>query len=73
MEMTLYEKIIAYGDAREELADWQAELNLAHNQSWTSDEKIYRIETAIRVSTNTILHLIKDIELELGRLSVNER
>jgi hypothetical protein len=71
--MTLYEKIIEYGNAREELAEVRAEIELAGNQSWTRNSKKKALDDLENYWTEKVALLLSAIELELDRLSVNER
>lgn len=71
--MTLYEKIIEYGNAREELAEIKAEIELAENQRWTRNSKKKALNDLKNYWTEKAALSLSDIELELDRLSVNER
>jgi len=71
--MTLYEKIIAYGDAREELAEVRVEIKLAGKQRWPCGSKKRALDDLKEYWLEKTKTLLADIELQLDLFSIDQR
>jgi hypothetical protein len=69
-DMTLYENIIAYGDAREKLAELRDDLALAQLRV-SRDTSC--IEWQVDTAEMNVENLLKDIELQLDLFSIDQR